>query len=387
MRDTTNGASVTLSEVVKRYGDVTAVDGISLDIKPGEFVTLLGPSGSGKTTTLNLIAGFTTITSGEIRIDGAHIEQVPPHRRNIGMIFQNYALFPHMTAFENIAYPLKQRKVPRSQLKERVERALDLVGLPAIGKRHPRQLSGGQQQRVAFARAIVFDPRVLLMDEPLGALDRKLRDALQAEIKRIHRELGITFIYVTHDQEEALALSDRIGVFNDGTIEQVGTPAELYQRPQTRFVADFVGDSNVFEGVLTRHEGGTDLIWNSRSLHVSSTTCGRRGILVLRPHQIHVVDESSQQWDNVLGARLTDVAFLGASQKLTLKLELGGRVVLRRPSEDAGSEAVGDVLKVGWNANEGFVLSEEDDARQGADLVEEGPHSSARAVSEGAGSM
>ncbi|TCO54375.1 ABC transporter ATP-binding protein [Actinocrispum wychmicini] len=223
-----------------------AVDDVSLDIAPGEFMTFLGPSGSGKTTTLSMIAGFVPLTSGSICIDGKDISRLKPHKRDLGVVFQQYALFPHLTAAKNVAFPLQQRSVPKPEIETRVRDALELVGLSDFADRLPRQLSGGQQQRVALARAVVYQPRALLMDEPLGALDRKLRDQLRREIARMHRELGMTFLFVTHDQEEALTLSDRIAVFNNGRVEQVGTPDELYERPSTLFVAQFLGESNVF---------------------------------------------------------------------------------------------------------------------------------------------
>ena len=231
-------------------------------MRRGEFVTLLGPSGSGKTTTLRMIAGFTSPTGGSIEIDGQDMTRVPPHRRDVGMVFQNYALFPHMTAAQNVAFPLRMRKQSRAEIDRRVGDALDLVKLRHLADRYPRQLSGGQQQRIALARAVVFEPRLLLMDEPLGALDRKLREALQLEIIRISRELGATVLYVTHDQEEALVMSDRIAIFNEGRIEQLGSGEDLYDRPASLFVADFIGESNILRG---RYEAdGADGGWMTR---------------------------------------------------------------------------------------------------------------------------
>jgi len=242
-------AYLSLIEVAKSYdGRNFAVDRVSLDIRKGEFVTFLGPSGSGKTTTLTMIAGFEIPTQGRILLAGRDLTELQPWRRNIGMVFQNYALFPHMTVARNVAFPLRMRGIAKDEIKRRVDDVLTLVGLRTFSERHPRELSGGQQQRVALARGLVFRPDVLLLDEPLGALDKNLREQMQGEIKRIHREVGITMIYVTHDQSEAMTMSDRIAVFNAGRIEQVGSPLDIYCRPATRFVGDFVGDSNFLVG-------------------------------------------------------------------------------------------------------------------------------------------
>src|SRR5580698_7950692 len=250
------GAAVVLSGLEKRYDNVGAVRGVSLDIRSGEFLTLLGPSGSGKTTTLMMIAGFEVPSAGDIAIDGRSVVALPPHKRNIGMVFQNYALFPHLTVAENIGFPLKQRGVDRATRARKVAESLELVRLPGYQARTPRQLSGGQQQRVALARAIVFRPRLLLMDEPLGALDKQLREGLQFEMRRLHADLGITFIYVTHDQQEALTMSDHIAVMNEGLIAQVGSPEDIYDRPCDRFVAAFIGESNFLPGVVRSVENG-----------------------------------------------------------------------------------------------------------------------------------
>ena len=238
--------SVQLTELVKAYPGVVAVDRLTLEIREGEFMTFLGASGSGKTTTLSMIAGLTLPTSGEILLNGQDVTFIPPHKRNIGMVFQNYALFPHMTVYENIAFPLKMHKVSKEEIDKRVRQALHMVQLPQHGDRYPSQLSGGQQQRIALARALSFEPGLILMDEPLGALDKKLRQHMQIEIKHIQEELGFTTIYVTHDQEEALTMSDRIAVLRDGKLEQVGSPEELYEEPKTLYVADFIGESNIF---------------------------------------------------------------------------------------------------------------------------------------------
>ena len=241
-------------------GPVVAVDSVSLDIAPGEFLTLLGPSGSGKTTTLMMLAGFEIPSDGEIYVDDTAIAAIPPYKRNIGMVFQNYALFPHMTVGENIAFPLKMRGLSKSEIARMSKEALELVKLPGYEGRYPRQLSGGQQQRIAVARALVFNPRVLLMDEPLGALDKQLRESLQLEIKSLHDQLGVTIVYVTHDQQEALVMSDRIAVMNNGRIEQIGSPVALYDQPQSRFVASFIGESNFLSGRVLSCDGGRCLV-------------------------------------------------------------------------------------------------------------------------------
>lgn len=250
--------SLELRRVCKRYGEVAAVTDISLSVRPGEFLTLLGPSGSGKTTTLVMIAELARPTSGAILLDGLPLDPLPPYRRELGVVFQNYALFPHMTVAKNVAFPLEMRRVPRTEVTERVAKVLTQVDLPDYGARFPRQLSGGQQQRVALARAMVFRPRILLMDEPLGALDRRTREQMQIEIMHLHRELKMTIVYVTHDQEEALMMSTRIAVFNQGKLEQIGEPTELYERPATRFVASFLGNSNFFLGRVT--QSGTEYV-------------------------------------------------------------------------------------------------------------------------------
>ena len=245
----TKGA-LTLDHVTKLYGDLHAVDDVSLDVAPGEFVTLLGPSGSGKTTTLRIIGGFIQPDAGTVTLDGRDLTKVQPYKRDIGMVFQNYALFPHMTAAENVGFPLTMRRVAKAEVKKRALEALALVRLEHLGDRYPKQLSGGQQQRVALARSFSFKPQLLLMDEPLGALDRKLREALQLEVLRISRQLDVTVVYVTHDQEESLVMSDRIAIYNEGRIEQIGSGADLYERPTSLFVADFVGESNIYPGTL-----------------------------------------------------------------------------------------------------------------------------------------
>jgi putative spermidine/putrescine transport system ATP-binding protein len=256
MADVVRQGRLTLTHLTKRYPSTTAVDAIDLEVGRGEFLTLLGPSGSGKTTTLMMVAGFTPPSEGEITIDDRPITGMAPEHRNIGVVFQNYALFPHMTVFDNVAFPLKMRRQPKAAIRAQVGRTLDMVHLTGLGDRLPRQLSGGQQQRVALARALVFDPGLLLMDEPLGALDRNLREQMKLEIKRIHSDVGVTVLYVTHDQEEALTMSDRIALMNRGQIAQLGSAEELYERPANRFVAEFIGESNLLEGCVESADGG-----------------------------------------------------------------------------------------------------------------------------------
>jgi len=311
------GGRVELLDLSKRYGSTEppAVDHVTLDIEPGEFITLLGPSGSGKTTTLNMIVGFTEPTSGRVRLNDRDITRMPPHKRNFGMVFQNYALFPHLTVAQNVAFPLRERKVPAAETERLVGRALDLVDLAGMGNRRPHELSGGQQQRVALARAVVFSPSVLLLDEPLSALDRKLRQTLQREIKRLHDELGLTFVFVTHDQDEAMTLSDRIAIFDAGRIVAVGTPAELYHRPSTLFVARFLGESTVFAGRLVAPDV---YAWHDRKWTVTGRP--RDGALVVRPERIAVAldEQSVPAGANTAPAVVTDVSFYGTFHRVEL---------------------------------------------------------------------
>ncbi|MBV8393703.1 MAG: ABC transporter ATP-binding protein, partial [Alphaproteobacteria bacterium] len=262
-----SSAELRVEEVGKRFGSVAALDGVSLTVRQGELLTILGPSGSGKTTLLKVVAGFETPDGGRVLVDGADMTRRPPAKRDIGMVFQHYALFPHLSVRRNVAFPLEMRNVARAEIDRRVSEALALVELAGYDERLPRQLSGGQQQRVALARAIVFNPRLLLLDEPFGALDRKLRETMQLEVRRLQRRLGLTTIFITHDQEEALVLSDRVAVMNHGRLEQVATTTEIYERPASDFVADFVGESNLFHGVAG--EGGAIFLPNGRLLQAA----------------------------------------------------------------------------------------------------------------------
>ena len=346
------GTQIRLTDVVKDYGSaVPAVDGVSLTIEPGEFMTLLGPSGSGKTTTLNLIAGFETLTSGRIAFNGDDVGDLPPHKRDLGMLFQNYALFPHMTVAQNVAYPLRERKVPKPEIARRVAEVLELVQLVGRDGAVPTQLSGGQQQRVALARAIVFGPKALLLDEPLGALDRNLRGALQAEIQRIHREVGSTFVFVTHDQEEAMSLSDRIALFNAGRIEQVGSPEQLYREPETLFTARFLGDSTVFEldAAPTGSVGWAGRTWSVAPGTVSESAA-RAGssALVVRPEDVRIAasEDTVPPGASAVPATVTDVQYLGSYRSVLLSF--AGGVVGRARVDASESQVVPGESVVAW---------------------------------------
>ena len=337
-RPKASGAAVVLEKVRKSFGAVTAVDDVSLTIEPGEFITLLGPSGSGKTTTLMMIAGFDHPTHGEIYIDGRPIVGVPPYRRGIGMVFQSYALFPHLTVADNVGFALKQRGTGKATIAEQVAKTLDIVRLRGYEARYPRQLSGGQQQRVALARAIIFQPRVLLMDEPLSALDKQLREELQLEMKRLHQQLGITFIYVTHDQREALIMSDRVAVMNEGRIEQAGTPSDLYDRPANRFVAGFIGESNFFDAAVTA-VNGRDVavrIAGTEVLGVSERTpgIGAHVVLAVRPEKIGFreggVPGPPLLRLNTLEALVRDVAFVGDVHRYVLEIAPGLTLIAKQ---------------------------------------------------------
>ena len=305
-------AAVRLESVTKRFGEVRAVDGIDLDVADGEFFSMLGPSGSGKTTTLRMIAGFELPTEGRILLHGEDVSRKPPFERDVNTVFQDYALFPHMTVAQNVEYGLLVKKVPRDERARRVSEALRMVRLDGFDARKPGQLSGGQRQRVALARALVNRPRVLLLDEPLGALDLKLREEMQIELKSIQQQVGITFIYVTHDQEEALTMSDRLAVFSRGRIEQVGTPADVYERPATRFVAGFVGTSNLLSGEVAR------------------SIVGEAGTFTVRPEKIHMAEPDSAvgaDESSALG-RIRQVVYLGPDTRFIVALDAGAELVV-----------------------------------------------------------
>ena len=361
--------ALVLRSLTKQFGTaVTAVDGIDLEVRRGEFLTLLGPSGSGKTTTLRMVAGFMAPTSGSIEIDGTDMTRVPPYRRDVGMVFQNYALFPHMTAADNVAFPLRMRRRPSVEIKQRVADALDLVKLGGFGDRYPRQLSGGQQQRIALARAVVFEPRLLLMDEPLGALDRKLRESLQLEIIRVSRELGATVLYVTHDQEEALVMSDRIAIFSMGRIEQLGSGEDLYDRPASLFVADFIGESNILRGTYEADGGAGGWIareggrWRvgSAATARSELASGAAAALVVRPERMHILEAGApSDGVNVLEGTVDEVLYLGPDTKYQLAMAWGQRVAIREPREGDGRELQrGDRARVAWSVDDGLLVAD-----------------------------
>jgi putative spermidine/putrescine transport system ATP-binding protein len=329
--------AVCFHDVCRYYGEVRAVDHVSFEVGDGEFFAMLGPSGSGKTTSLRLIAGFEKPTSGKIIILGAPMENVPPYDRNVNTVFQDYALFPHMTILKNVAYGLMVKGVGKKEYYRKANEMLDVVKLGSLGTRYPSQLSGGQRQRVALARALINEPRVLLLDEPLGALDLKLRKQMQVELKALQRQVGITFIYVTHDQDEALSMSDRLAVFNEGRIEQIGTPGEIYEYPASEFVADFVGDANIIDAEL------------------SSRLNGEKKAYSIRPERIHFHDEVGEGAELcVADGKITDIHYHGASTRYTLALDDGNSLFLVRQNSremnrnPAGAIEVGMLKRIAW---------------------------------------
>jgi putative spermidine/putrescine transport system ATP-binding protein len=328
---------VRFAGVQKTYdGDTLVVRSLDLDIRRGEFLSLLGPSGSGKTTCLMMLAGFESPTAGEIMLNGQPITRTPPHKRDFGMVFQNYALFPHMTVAQNVAYPLVVRKVPRSEVAQRVTRALAMVQLTGKDERHPAQLSGGQQQRVALARALVFEPQLVLMDEPLGALDKQLREHMQLELKALHRQLGVTFVYVTHDQGEALTMSDRVAVFNEGAIQQIDSVERLYETPANRFVAGFVGDSTELHGTVGASQNGvTELLLPGgerlAGVNVNGSLPGAGVHALVRPERIEAHLSAPRFTDNVLKAAVNDVIYFGDHLRLRCALPSQAEATVKLP--------------------------------------------------------
>jgi spermidine/putrescine ABC transporter ATP-binding subunit len=344
-------ASIRIDGVTKTFdGRVMAVDDVTLDIQAGEFFSLLGPSGCGKTTTLRLIAGFEIADVGRIVVGGRDITDLPAHKRDMGMVFQSYALFPHRTVAENVAFGLRMRGLPKAEIAERVAAALKQVALDGYEARRPSQLSGGQQQRVALARAVVIRPAVLLCDEPLGALDRKLRQSMQFELKQLQKQLGVTLVFVTHDQEEALAMSDRIAVMNAGKVEQVGAPQEIYDRPRTRFVADFIGEINMFEGAWS---GGRFVMGHGRALPAASGS-GRTGsgMIAVRPEKTRLVGEV----DGALGGRIESANFLGGHVLYRVVTDEGRAVLAKEQNVGDSGRMVGDRVGVAWMPSDAVSL-------------------------------
>lgn len=358
MADADGSAYVKFERVQKSYdGVVLVVKDLNLDVAQGEFLTMLGPSGSGKTTCLMMLAGFETATHGEIYLDGQPINNVAPHKRNIGMVFQNYALFPHMTIAENLAFPLEVRGVDKASTQERIRRALDMVRLGGFEGRRPAQLSGGQQQRVAVARALVFEPKLVLMDEPLGALDKNLREEMQYEIKHLHEELGITMVYVTHDQSEALTMSNRIAVFDDGVIQQLAEPNVLYEKPSNAFVAQFIGENNRLLGVVkevqdkvctVQVESG-DVV---KALQVNVDGTGAQTTLSLRPERVSL-GEAADSLPNSFAAEVLELIYLGDHIRCRISVCGHDDFIVKVPnSSGARSLEPGSRVKVGWEVDD-----------------------------------
>jgi putative spermidine/putrescine transport system ATP-binding protein len=360
----TRGASLPIfvRQLAKSYGPVCALDHIDLDIRSGEFLTLLGPSGSGKTTLLMVLAGFTRPDSGSLKFGDSEVIRLAPHKRDVGMVFQNYALFPHMDVAANIAFPLRLRGVAKQDIARRVEQALDMVQLAGYGARRIEQLSGGQRQRVALARAIVFEPRILLMDEPLSALDKQLREHMQIELRRLHDKLGMTTVYVTHDQREALTMSDRVAVINRGRIMQLDAPRRLYEQPANRFVAEFIGESTFLP--VEARDGAFFYAGQRLKLPAGPNPTGRR-LLMLRPERLHILDGTGTDALNVLHGTVQDVVYQGDSFLLQAQLADGSRVGVRGISTRGAMAAIpqsGAAVMLGLDPDDTVLLAEDDPA-------------------------
>lgn len=352
----TDGAFVEFDHVQKSYDGVTlVVKDLNLAMPQGEFLTMLGPSGSGKTTCLMMLAGFETATHGEIRLAGQPINQVPPHKRGIGMVFQNYALFPHMTVGENLAFPLQVRGMSQSVRDEKIKRALDMVQMGEFAARRPAQLSGGQQQRIALARALVFDPELVLMDEPLGALDKQLREHMQFEIKALHERLGITVVYVTHDQGEALTMSDRIAVFNDGRIQQLAPPSDLYERPDNSFVAQFIGENNKLPGTIEELHGEKALVRLSNGELIDATPVnieekGQKTLVSIRPERVEFKPEMMPDDAHTINAEVLEVIYMGDILRVRFRVAGSDDFVMKMRNTLGQTQlSPGETIKVGWD--------------------------------------
>jgi len=362
--DETHGDSfVAFDHVQKSYdGETLVVKDLNLAIGKGEFLTMLGPSGSGKTTCLMMLAGFETATNGEIRLDGKPINSVPPHKRGIGMVFQNYALFPHMTVGENLSFPLEVRGMAKSAREAKIKRALDMVEMGDFVSRRPAQLSGGQQQRIALARALVFDPGLVLMDEPLGALDKQLREHMQFEIKHLHESLGITVVYVTHDQGEALTMSDRVAVFNDGRIQQLASPADLYERPENSFVAQFIGENNKLNGTVEELGGGKALVRLTTgeliaATPVNVTAKGQQTLVSIRPERVEYKPEMMPEGAHTLMAEVLEFIYMGDLFRTRLRVAGSDDFVIKARNT-AGQQMLvpGEKINIGWAPHDARAL-------------------------------
>ena len=358
---------ITLTSVTKRFGDTVAVDNVSLEIDGGEFFSLLGPSGCGKTTTLRIIGGFVYPTTGDVAINGKLMAETPPYRRPVNTVFQNYALFPHKTVAQNIAFGLQMKKATKAEISDAVERSLDLIQLPGYENRKPNELSGGERQRVALARALINEPTILLLDEPLSALDLKLRKQMQSELKALQRKVGITFVYVTHDQGEALALSDRIAVMNDGKILQVGTPSEIYDSPQSRFVADFIGTSNFLEGTLiSKNEV---VLTTEPPLKIVSTPndnipTNTPVIVAVRPERIDLRITPISGATNVLSGVIQDESYLGTTLQYTVQTNYPTLLIVHQQNtgtRDTHRFQRGDTVYLQWTPENAIVLETDED--------------------------
>jgi len=370
--ETGTGFDVRLEHVSKRYRSVLALDDLSLEVRRGEFLCLLGPSGGGKTTVLRLVAGLAEPTSGALYIRGRDVTAVPIHRRDVAMVFQNYALFPHMTVYQNVAFGLEMRGLDGPRVRARVEAALELIRLTGLERRFPHQLSGGQQQRVALARCLVVEPAVLLLDEPLGALDRQLRESMQVELKLLQRRLGVTTILVTHDQEEALAMADRIAVINHGRLEQIASPREIYERPRTRFVATFIGVTNVLEGKVGEVGAAEVVVLASGGVTVSAATdrrwsVGDPVVLSLRPDRIRIARCSAPAGVNSLSGRVRNIAYLGDRIRYYVEVDASGTpIIVHAPATQAdgpgGVVGVNERVHLSWDP--GAVLLLEDSSSE-----------------------
>ena len=354
--ESANNGFVVFEHVQKSYdGETLVVKDLNLSIAKGEFLTMLGPSGSGKTTCLMMLAGFETATHGEIRLDGRPINSVPPHKRGIGMVFQNYALFPHMTVGENLAFPLQVRRIGKAETETKVKRALDMVQMGAFAGRRPAQLSGGQQQRIALARALVFEPELVLMDEPLGALDKQLREHMQFEIKHIHERLGVTVVYVTHDQGEALTMSDRVAVFNDGRIQQLDPPETLYERPTNSFVAQFIGENSTLPGSVESIEGDRCTVRLSDgsvidALPVNVSRPGDRTTISIRPERVEFRRERMPPDTHRLTAEVLEFIYMGDAFRTRLRVAGNDNFIMKcRNAIDQRRLAPGETVEIGWH--------------------------------------